>query len=161
MTATSAAPICSCRFPTMSARTRSAACSKCSHPKPEDNGSTRRHSGRCCGCEASSATRLRGSPKRSLCAKSSPDQLGKARRGPTEHVGLDLIERVPSFDHQQTTDLFPARATIDLGRTPDVELRVPLDHERVIDAVEDDAAPDPETSDPARTAPDNARSSQS
>ena len=38
--------------------------------KPSDNGSTRRRSGRCCGCAASSATRRRGLPKHSSCARS-------------------------------------------------------------------------------------------
>ena len=47
--------------------------------KPSDNGSTRRRSGRCCGCAASNATRLRGLPKRSSCARCllSPGAFGE------------------------------------------------------------------------------------
>ena len=70
-------PLLHSRFHRTSARTRSVACLRCFHRKPSDNGSTRRRSGRCCGCVASSATRRRGLPKRSLCARASPDQAPK------------------------------------------------------------------------------------
>ena len=52
-----------------SVRTRLAVCSRCFHPKPGDNGSTKRRSGRCCGCAASSAMLLRAWPKHSSCEK--------------------------------------------------------------------------------------------
>src|ERR1700687_3154588 len=54
----------------MSVGTRLRDCSRRSHLKPDDNGSTKRHSGRCCGCVASSATPPRTSPKHSLYEKS-------------------------------------------------------------------------------------------
>ena len=77
-----------------SARTRSAACSRCFHRKPSDNGSTRRRSGRCSGCAASSAMRLRGSPKRSSCARSllSPRAFGEHPK----HPRLASFRRRPS-----------------------------------------------------------------
>ena len=77
-----------------SARTRSVACLRCFHRKPGDNGSTRRRSGRCCGCAASNATRLRGLPKRSSCARSllSPRAFGEHPK----HPRLASFRRRPS-----------------------------------------------------------------
>jgi LmbE family N-acetylglucosaminyl deacetylase len=49
-----------------------------------DNGSTRRRFGRCCGCAASNATRRRGLPKRSSCARCllSPRAFGEHPKHP-------------------------------------------------------------------------------
>ena len=63
-------PNSSFRFRQTFAGTRSRACSRRFPRRRSGNGSTRRRSGRCSACAASSAMRPRASPKHSSCARS-------------------------------------------------------------------------------------------
>src|SRR5690349_11698402 len=50
-------------------------------------------------------------------------QFGETPRRPTELVGFDFVQRIPSGDWPQTSDCIPACPAIDLRCSADMELR--------------------------------------
>jgi hypothetical protein len=70
-------------------------------------------------------TVLHSVPPGSICRTGGPAMqgfdVGEIASSPSQHVGFDLIDRVPPRTHPEAVHGIPARAPIDFGRAPNVE----------------------------------------